>query len=150
MGQTKETNALWESLIPGANGWVQFHDPRRLNLAPGLPANDPAQPSAEYYSITWGHQYHCLKQIRKAFWEMVYKGSESPLVGADMYGQKHGDRTPEGKETPVGHLMHCFDYLRQTLECQSDLTLENRNPDLDATDPDVNGYNVRHQCKSKV
>ena len=84
--------------------------------------------------------------LRKAFWELIY--GTSPLVGADMYGQ-----SPNINQTSMmKHLMHCWDYLRQTVSCQSDLTLEG----IDSTikkEPfvfDLNGYHITHQCKERV
>ena len=46
--------------------------------------------------------------------------------------------------------MHCFDYLRQTIACASDLTLEGINKESNDTFFDIDGYGVVHMCKSQV
>lgn len=147
-GVTKESNALWEDVVPGHTGWVQFNHPERLGLAPGFPSNDTSKPNDNVYIITWAHQHHCLKVIRRAFWELVYKGNESPLYGADKFGHQRPSAGKATFQATVPHLMHCFDYLRQTVACQADLTVEPVDPTLDEID--INGYHVTHQCKSKV
>ena len=86
------------------------------------------------------------KMLRKAFWELIY--GSSPLVGANM----HGKGLATNETSSMKHLMHCWDYLRQTVSCQSDLTLEG----IDSTIKkppfafDLNGYHITHQCKERV
>ncbi len=47
------------------------------------------------------------------------------------------------------HWGHCFDYLRQSLMCTADPTLEmiERDPDTDELIPQVNGWGTAHMCR---
>jgi hypothetical protein len=73
-------------------------------------------------------------------------GSQSAFVGADIYG----NGLPEGDSNMLKHIMHCFDYLRQTTSCVSDLTLEGLSEESTETMLDIDGYGVEHQRKSEV
>lgn len=46
--------------------------------------------------------------------------------------------------------MHCFDYLRQTVACQSDVTLEGITGESSARNYEIDGYDVMHTCKNQV
>jgi hypothetical protein len=46
----------------------------------------------------------------------------------------------------VDHTPHCIEYLRQTLMCAADLTLE-RVEDSAVYPPSVDGWGNAHQCK---
>jgi lipopolysaccharide/colanic/teichoic acid biosynthesis glycosyltransferase len=59
-GASEETNALWETVVPGVTGWVQIPSPRDFDLPQGLPSFDSNSPDDEVYIVTWGHQHHCL------------------------------------------------------------------------------------------
>ena len=62
-----------------------------------------------------------------------------------FYGMYHELEIINGSKTPnkyiqeqltrvsVGHLRHCFDYLRRALMCTADTNLEYVNPETDAT-----------------
>jgi hypothetical protein len=51
-------------------------------------------------------------------------------------------------EFSLHHIEHCFEYLRQNIECISDMTIEWADPE--AMDPQINGNGVSHQCRKKV
>ncbi|KAH8815495.1 hypothetical protein F5884DRAFT_747035 [Xylogone sp. PMI_703] len=133
-----ETNVLWRNTVPGVTGWVEISNPRQYNLPQGIPAFNR---SGEVYITTWGHQHHCLKILRLAFWDLIL--GQSLLVGTDI-----NDKDSESS-AKLAHLMHCFDYLRQTVACDSDMTLEGRAITDDPFDFDIDGYNVEHKCKNK-
>jgi hypothetical protein len=81
--------------------------------------------------------------LRKAFWDLV--DNRSTFVEPDNLNQDLED-----DRSQMRHLMHCWDYLRQTVSCQSDLTLEGISPHNDAGVLDIDGYHVKHQCKNRV
>ncbi|KAF8865830.1 hypothetical protein BDZ45DRAFT_376097 [Acephala macrosclerotiorum] len=75
------------------------------------------------------HQLHCIASLKAAFDGMMNKSHT---------GDSH----------PLGHLNHCFDYLRQATMCAGDMTLE---PAVEYTDigrKGVEGWNVEHRCRN--
>ena len=60
-----------------------------------------------------------------------------------------GSRTPDAyiqeqlAGVSVGHLRHCFDYLRRALMCAADTNLEYVNPETDAT----TGWGYPRMCR---
>ncbi|KAM3417992.1 hypothetical protein BST61_g6203 [Cercospora zeina] len=58
-----------------------------------------------YYSISVFHQLHCLNAILKTFVE----DRTGYSVGGHARRQKHFHHSR--------HILHCFDYLRQSIQC---------------------------------
>ena len=51
----------------------------------------------------------------------------------------------------VHHVNHCFDYIRQSIMCAGDMSIEGvAPPETDNEKPHINGYGNRHECKSYV
>ncbi|KAL7953113.1 hypothetical protein V8C34DRAFT_318461 [Trichoderma compactum] len=100
------SDSLWNAGLPGITGWVQIEHARDYNL-PGV---IPSLGKYEIYITTWGHQHHCLKILRRES-SSVVRG-ESILINS----MANGTKTPysEAAGRKLYHLMHCFDYLRQT------------------------------------
>ena len=48
------------------------------------------------------------------------------------------------------HNRHCMDYIRQTLECSADMTLEWMRTEKDGTRFQVDGMGIKHMCKDQV
>ena len=48
------------------------------------------------------------------------------------------------------HVYHCFDYIRQALMCNADLTVEWPRTEEDGRRVAVDGWGVEHQCKNWV
>ena len=66
----------------------------------------------------------------------------STLAGADL-------DTHDEASAYLWHLAHCFGYLRQTIVCNMDVTLE--YPTLKGpNEGTVNGYEIPHQCVRRV
>lgn len=47
----------------------------------------------------------------------------------------------------IMHFNHCVDYLRQTLLCHADTTLEGQDPTQQLR-PDSSGLGVEHTCRN--
>lgn len=78
--------------------------------------------------------------LRTEFWALIQ--NNSALVGASL-----DDRNEHSAY--LWHLAHCFGYLRQTIVCNMDMTLE--YPTLGGpNEGQVNGYEVPHQCIRRV
>ncbi|KKP00437.1 hypothetical protein THAR02_07467 [Trichoderma harzianum] len=134
------SDSLWNTALPGITGWVQIEHARDYKLPPGIPSLG----KFEVYITTWGHQHHCLKILRREFSSLVR--GESLLINSMTNGTKTPNNETSGK---LHHLMHCFDYLRQTVACTSDLTLEGISKESNDTFFDIDGYGVEHMCKSQ-
>lgn len=91
-------------------------------------------PERRFFGISMYHQLHCLDSLRSA---IVY--------GPDWHG--HHDRQLN-KRAQVPHVHHCLNYLRQTILCSADLTLE---PEISPQEVGE-GLGMTHVCRdwSKV
>jgi hypothetical protein len=109
-------------------GNILVENPRQYkDLGPGVPQSDP---NLEGYGITVFHQLHCLAELRYA-----------------LHSLQNGDDT---YKTPPRHLDHCLDYIRESLMCNGDTTIE--TPSRIERKGDhfvggVDGANVVHSCR---
>jgi len=84
--------------------------------------------------------------LRDFFFAAVSNSSiPSPLNGTGL------DIDPS---TAVGeklwHLAHCLDYLRQTVVCTMDMTVEYPTLSAGGKPPAINGYEIEHVCRRRV
>ncbi|KAL0253422.1 hypothetical protein SLS55_010401 [Diplodia seriata] len=135
--------ANWATLIPEGNGFLPVEDPTKYTLAPPL-QNDP--PSTPYhYAISVFHQLHCLNAILKVFLaNNPGNDTDPPPAATESSAMKHAIET--------AHTMHCFDYLRQSIMCCGDTTLEGADPYTIARGQDnletgTSGIGSTHMCK---
>lgn len=56
---------------------------------------------------------------------------------------------PNQVQDPIpDHVEHCFDYLRQSIMCAGDMTIEHAlEPPLGEKRETTDGWGVKHQCK---
>lgn len=47
----------------------------------------------------------------------------------------------------ANHILHCFDFLSQSLLCAGDLTIEPARVESDGRRIQVDGWGISHQCK---
>ena len=78
--------------------------------------------------------------IRNRYWKLLEKtvGHDADF---DAFATMHQHN---------GHINHCFDYLRQALQCAGDMALEWPRTEVDGQRKNVDGWNIPHQCKSWV
>jgi hypothetical protein len=50
----------------------------------------------------------------------------------------------------ASHMNHCFDYLRQTIACGGDMSMEWPRTEPDGRRFAVDGWGIPHECKSWV
>ncbi|KAF2438299.1 hypothetical protein P171DRAFT_319751, partial [Karstenula rhodostoma CBS 690.94] len=81
--------------------------------------------SRQFYTISVAHQLHCLWGLRRA-----------------LSSIKRVSDLPDGNN--LQHVKHCLDYLRQSLICAADSTLEPVDPKLKG----VTGWGVERSCRS--
>lgn len=92
----EDADAEWESVYPGDSAGF-------LRLGP----------NRRFFGLSMYHQIHCLDSLRFAI-----LGREHPARRSwESVGRR--DRKRE-----VPHAQHCLNYLRQTILCAADLTLE--------------------------
>ncbi|RDA89722.1 hypothetical protein CP533_6849 [Ophiocordyceps camponoti-saundersi (nom. inval.)] len=119
-GPAKEA---WRSLIPKGKGFVMIRNSTSLDDFPGL---KHAEKEEQQACIAVFHQLHCLYMTYAAYW--------------DARGGKF-------EEIPPRHLIHCWDYLRQSIMCAGDTSLEwvsEHQPLPNAT----TGWGFQHTCKN--
>lgn len=146
------TNAAWKSLFPKERGF--FTHPE---LAP----------HASTFAVF--HQLHCLVRfmitlmlmpvwttdfghsqdmVRHAYYT-IHEASED---GANQHHHRNQAQTPNHKarrsaeehdhDFLLPHIQHCIDYLRKSIMCNADLTIEVRNDTLEG----VTGFGTVHRC----
>ncbi|OTA92759.1 hypothetical protein M434DRAFT_31516 [Hypoxylon sp. CO27-5] len=96
---SEEVTRAWESLIPKGQGVIRLPVRNEFN--------------AEVYNIAGYHALHCLYSVRESFFalhrmSMSNDTHNAAVSTADM----------------VRHGRHCIEYIRQSLMCNPDLTLE--------------------------
>ncbi|KAH8881481.1 hypothetical protein GQ53DRAFT_788029 [Thozetella sp. PMI_491] len=109
-----------------------------LNTWAGLlPASTGWGKPGEVFSATsMTHQLHCLFMMGRIFSAMLMNQTET-LPSHFL---------PNDWEW---HFMHCIDYMRQSVMCSADVTLEPHQPDEPQdTGPLDGGWNGRHVCKN--
>ncbi|ATZ57878.1 hypothetical protein BCIN_15g03990 [Botrytis cinerea B05.10] len=88
----------------------------------------------ERWTFSVFHQLHCVNRLRHGYWK---------AHTAAMEGKSLEDEDKDRLTSPE-HIQHCLDYLRQSLMCHGDTTLE---PD-DVGINGAHGFGIQHNCKS--
>ncbi|CAD6446913.1 3ae1a250-aadf-473e-9b7e-67ae259eaffa [Sclerotinia trifoliorum] len=133
-----DTDAAWDNLMPPGRGFVLVENPEKYGLRPGLPSvNGPDQ-----YSVSVFHQLHCLGMIRESY------NSALPGVWPHIQGDKNlSDKSAQ--ESNREYIGHCFDYIRQSLMCSADMTIEWAMEMPDGKPPfTIDGWGITHNCRN--
>ncbi|ROV98716.1 hypothetical protein VMCG_06807 [Cytospora schulzeri] len=121
-----EGDKLWDALMPLGSGFVRVPYPRRFDM-PASKTIEDDQEEAEIYSLSALHQLHCLGVIRDVI-KRYEKHERSRFAGA-------------------GHEYHCIDYIRQSIMCHGDTTLDFAEVQADGVRRGFSGANSTHQCR---
>lgn len=73
--------------------------------------------------------------LRKNYYELAMDDER-------RHTDTHRRQLDEQKQLHEKHIIHCFDYLRQSIMCAADSTLERMDPKTVTTD----GWGTTHQC----
>jgi hypothetical protein len=93
----------------------------------------PEFPGKEMFAIAVFHQIHCLYHMQSFI---------------DTLALQIRSRDWELDEGALGHMDHCFNYLRNEVMCASDLTLEGQAQTLGWMDRDgTDGTGGTHVCR---
>lgn len=92
------------------------------------------------------HQLHCLSIIRRDYFNLL----EGILKRDEQDGRIDEDLRKEVREQMANsHNRHCMDYIRLTLECHADMTIEWERTESDGSRFQVDGMQIPHECKKK-
>ncbi|KAG6039635.1 hypothetical protein E4U41_002384 [Claviceps citrina] len=116
--ERRETEEAWEALMPEGRGMVTVGPTTSL---PALPKLDHSR-TEQNAMVAVYHQLHCLYRTRTGY----FAAAAGNISDMDL-----------------GHLGHCWDYLRQSIMCSADTTLEWLPPDEDGT----TGWGYQHKCR---
>ncbi|KAG9594525.1 hypothetical protein KCU77_g3788, partial [Aureobasidium melanogenum] len=130
-----ESDAAWNALLPEGRGFVYVPESEKYSLPPGEKTF-----YGEIYSVSLFHQLHCLGQLRKYYWLLIDGVTNNSTSLRPMVDGLLG---PSGE-----HVSHCFDYLRQTLQCAGDMALEWPRKEKDGRRFAVDGWGIPHECRS--
>ncbi|TQV99555.1 hypothetical protein IF1G_01770 [Cordyceps javanica] len=132
---------LWENDLLTPNGGYLTADKKTHNT--------------DKLGISMFHQLHCLGMIREEM-QHLHHVIEASRARGSAYAQIHqmARRHSDGVDLDSGrpahhdeeHTMHCFDYLRQTMLCLADSTVE-RPGQLSDGKPYINGMGQR-KCRN--
>ncbi|PHH93025.1 hypothetical protein CDD83_2135 [Cordyceps sp. RAO-2017] len=96
------------------------------SLIPNLPGLHHPEKEEQQACVAVFHQLHCLYMTYAAYWDA---------------------RAGKFEDIPPNHLIHCWDYLRQSIMCAGDTSLEwvsEHQPLPNAT----TGWGFQHTCKN--
>jgi hypothetical protein len=139
-GSTPEADEAWgNDLTPPGDGFVLIPNPADYSLPPGQPI-DESEGTGEIYDVSVFHQLHCLNHVRTFLFTLK--------AGMD-YGTIN-ETYDDMLKPQEDHVYHCFDYIRQALMCNADLTVEWPRTEESGERVAVDGWGVTHQCKDWV
>ncbi|MCJ1310493.1 hypothetical protein MMC25_004157 [Agyrium rufum] len=136
------SNLAWEALagpIVPQQGFIAVEDSASYDLRPSAKFH-----GNEVYGISMFHQLHCLGGIRKVVWQLLDGTLDREEFFALDGDASSPDFVPNGRG--VWHMRHCFNYIRQGLQCAGDVSLE--RPTYFNGTPIVVGWGNPHTCKS--
>lgn len=110
MEDTPQSEKFWQDLIDN-NGVVSVPTAWALSTGFAPSRAHPDQADHSIYQIDAFHTIHCLYRIR------------SKLLGKTVHGEHEPQNTTDS-DMELGHTLHCVNYIRQSLMCHADLTLQ--------------------------
>ncbi|KAK0511063.1 hypothetical protein JMJ35_006615 [Cladonia borealis] len=110
-----QADRAWKDVMPPEGGFFDYPSPGEGRAT---------------FSVY--HQMHCLNGIRKSYWTFVEAALSGRVLRKDEIGHM----------AAPAHVQHCIDFLRQSLMCKADTTIEIRDEAIMG----VKGFGVRHEC----
>ncbi|KAK7741828.1 hypothetical protein SLS53_004893 [Cytospora paraplurivora] len=99
------------------------------------------------YNRTFGEDPHVDSNTEEAWDSIVPRRPQvhtlSWSIHRNFYAAMHNQASGDGTENTSAHMRHCFDYLRQSLMCAADATLEPVDPNLGG----VTGWDNARVCR---
>ncbi|PYI28109.1 hypothetical protein BP00DRAFT_481885, partial [Aspergillus indologenus CBS 114.80] len=119
-----EVGERWLSLLPKGNGFVAIEKPGRYDLPEPIAIGEK-----QVFTPAVFHQLHCLYMIMHHY---------------DVLLSNHVGPNHTLNEDDLWHVDHCFDYLRQSIQCCGDTALEGQG---EMKAPGTDGSGGIHICK---
>ncbi|KPI34740.1 uncharacterized protein AB675_14 [Cyphellophora attinorum] len=122
--------STWKRSYPTTKGYVAIRNPTAYGLSMGWPLNNTLSSTDPEYSEAYGiamyHQLHCLKELKRGMAALL-----------------------KGRDVPEERVVYddCFDYLRQSILCQADTTIEPFAVVHNMLVEGVDGWGSVHSCK---
>ncbi|KAF3055335.1 hypothetical protein CFAM422_013198 [Trichoderma lentiforme] len=118
-----EIRKNWDMLMPLGSGSVLIPDYRDHPLL-GDPITDDPIRSGPLFEASWTHALHCLYYSVDSYHQLIVNG-------------------PSEDDNPR-HAAHCFEYLRNSILCNLDMTLEGS-----MSTPDDKERGQPHVCRNR-
>ncbi|ETS75361.1 hypothetical protein PFICI_12305 [Pestalotiopsis fici W106-1] len=126
------SDSRWSDLLPElGGGFVRVPSWQSFPLLPA-PVRAPSD-GTESYNVAVFHQLHCLHSIAELVEELLPTTATTTEPKA---------RIPSPRRK---HIEHCFEYLRLSLRCCGDTTLEGQGKTV--TPPGIDGFGSVHICR---
>ncbi|KAL4910280.1 hypothetical protein BDW74DRAFT_173736 [Aspergillus multicolor] len=119
------TVQAWNSIMPVGYGGVLLTPDQYA-----VTSNHRTSFQEDYWAFTVYHQIHCLYHIQKAYYNLI----RTPNATDALEGVKES-------QGPT-HVPHCIDYLRQSVMCCADATLEPMDDN-----GRTSGWDTEHICR---
>ncbi|KAJ0413628.1 hypothetical protein BJY00DRAFT_319625 [Aspergillus carlsbadensis] len=134
-----ESDRAWDSLLPPGRGFVFIPNWKEYDLPEGQET-----PWGMIYSVSLFHQLHCLGQLRRFTWmflDAIVQNDSTSMeeIRTMMSSEIAGDH--------IGHINHCFDYLRQSIMCAGDMAIEWPRAEPSGERIVVDGWGIPHECE---
>ncbi|PTB62040.1 hypothetical protein BBK36DRAFT_1163373 [Trichoderma citrinoviride] len=118
-----EIRRNWDMLMPLGSGSVLIPDYKDHPLL-GNPITDDPIRSGPLFEASWTHALHCLYYSVDSYHQLILNG-------------------PSEEDNPR-HAAHCFEYLRNSILCNLDMTLEGS-----MSTPDDKERGQPHVCRNR-
>ncbi|UKZ61414.1 uncharacterized protein TrAtP1_002679 [Trichoderma atroviride] len=118
-----EIRKNWDMLMPLGSGSVIIPDYSKHPLL-GQPITDDPIRSGPLFEASWTHALHCLYYSVDSYHQLILNG-------------------PSEDDNPM-HAAHCFEYLRNSILCNLDMTLEGS-----MSTPDDKDRGQPHVCRNR-
>lgn len=161
-GNTSRAAANW-------NKWLVNYETHTIAIPTSAIAKFGYEPGnldtqhSERFGIAMFHQLHCLVRHYTPCYQPLFPLGESADRGAKQATIREfaylsdADRMPHG--VPLDHdgvsfspfhMDHCFNYLRQSIECAGDLTVEWAKINADGVRKGIQGWGIAHEgCRDR-
>ncbi|KAF7530195.1 hypothetical protein G7054_g9639 [Neopestalotiopsis clavispora] len=122
----------WSELLPElGGGFVRVPSWQSYPLLPA-PVRAPSD-GTESYNVAVFHQLHCLHSIAELVEELLPMATTTDLSLHILSSRRK-------------HIEHCFEYLRLSVRCCGDTTLEGQGKTV--TPPGIDGFGAVHMCRN--
>jgi Mycotoxin biosynthesis protein UstYa len=124
-------------------------DPEAYNLQPGL----LDEQGKEVFGVSMYHSLHCLVSIpsnSKIGPRLLIQYGMKKMIHHDYWRLLSSPDSPTPDDAVIDHIGHCFDYVRQSIQCSADMTISWANL-TEPERPHIDGWDIPHrQCRDWV